>query len=74
MLDAGWLQSEIEKQAREKYLLGDFTLGDLDKRGQRINIRVTITRRDTGEPVSFITGWMVDPNGQIQLVTPYGGK
>ncbi len=72
--DARWLQSEIEKQAREKYLSGDFTLGDLDKRGQRINIRVTITRRDTSEPVSFITGWMVYPNGQIQLVTPYGGK
>lgn len=72
--DARWLQSEIEKQAREKYLLGDFSLGDLDKQGQRINIRVTITRRDTGEPVSFITGWMVYPNGQIQLVTPYGGK
>ena len=72
--DAKWLQSEIEKQAREKYILGDFALDDLDKRGQRINIRVTITRRDTGEPVSFITGWMVYPNGQIQLITPYGGK
>lgn len=56
------------------YLLGDFSLGNLDKQGQRINIKVKITRRDTGEPVSFVTGWMVYPNGQIQLVTPYGGK
>ena len=24
--------------------------------------------------VSFITGWMVHPSGEIRLVTPYGGK
>lgn len=24
--------------------------------------------------ISFITGWMVKPNGYIQLNTPYGGK
>lgn len=24
--------------------------------------------------VSFVTGWMVKPNGQIKLNTPYGGK
>lgn len=72
--DAPWLQAEMEKQAREQYLLGHFELDDLDKRGQRINIRITIPRRDTGAPVSFLTGWMVYPNGEIRLVTPYGGK
>ena len=72
--DAKWLQKEIEKQALEKYKNGDYVLGKLNKDGQRLSIRIEITRRDTGEKVSFITGWMVYPNGCIQLTTPYGGK
>ena len=72
--DARWLQAEIERQAREKYLAGEYTLGVLNDKGQRISIRVSIPRRDNGEIVSFITGWMVYPDGRIQLTTPYGGK
>ena len=72
--DARWLQAEIEKQALEKYVAGDYQLGKLNDKGQRISIRVTIPRRDNGENVSFITGWMVYPDGRIQLTTPYGGK
>ena len=72
--DAHWIQAEIEKQAHEKYIAGDYQLGKLNDKGQRISIRVTIPRRDNGEDVSFITGWMVYPSGRIQLTTPYGGK
>lgn len=72
--DAAWLQAEIERQALENYLAGDYQLGKLNDDGQRISIRVTIARRDNGKPVSFTTGWMVYPNGKIQLATPYGGK
>ena len=72
--DAKWLQAEMERQGREMYLAGEYTLGMLNDKGQRISIRVTIPRKDNGEPVSFITGWMVYPNGFIQLTTPYGGK
>ena len=72
--DAAWLQAEIERQALEKYLAGDYQLGKLSNDGQRISIRISIIRRDTGSTVSFITGWMVYPNGKIQLATPYGGK
>ena len=72
--DARWLQAEMERQAREKYLAGEYTLGKLNDKGQRISIRVSIARRDTGEIVSFATGWMVYPDGRIQLTTPYGGK
>lgn len=72
--DAAWLQAEIERQALEKYLAGDYQLGVLNDQGQRITIRVTIIRRDTGGLVSFDTGWMVHPNGWLQLTTPYGGK
>lgn len=31
--DAHWLQAEIEKQALEKYLAGDYTLGKLNEHG-----------------------------------------
>lgn len=72
--DSIWLKNEIEKQALEKYLSGDYTLGKLDRRGQRINIRVTIPRKDESSSVSFITGWMIMPNGKLKLNTPYGGK
>ena len=72
--DAKWLQEEIERQTREKYVSDEYTLGKLDIRGQRINIRVTIPRKDGSGDVSFITGWMVLPNGKLKLNTPYGGK
>jgi len=72
--DAHWLQKEIERQAHEKYISGEYTLGKLDLRGQRINIRVAIPRKNRQDDVSFITGWMVLPNGKLKLNTPYGGK
>ena len=72
--DARWLQAEIEKQALEKYIAGDYTLGELNKYGNRMNIRVTISRKDRTGDVSFMTGWMVKPNGKLKLNTPYGGK
>lgn len=72
--DALWLQAKIEQQAREKYVAGEYQLGKLNDKGQRISIRITIPRKNNGNIVSFITGWMVYPNGRIQLTTPYGGK
>ena len=72
--DARWLQAEIERQAREQYITGDYTLGKLNWNGQRISIRVTIPRKDGTGDVSFITGLMVEPNGKLRLTTPYGGK
>ena len=72
--DAHWLQAEFERQARAKYIAGEYQLGVLNDKGQRISIRVTIPRRDNGSSASFITGWMVYPNGKIRLTTPYGGK
>lgn len=72
--DARWLQAEIERQGLEKYLSGEYILGKLNEKGQRISIRVTILRRDTGEAVSFTTGWMICPKGTLKLCTPYGGK
>lgn len=72
--DAEFLKAEIEKQALEKYINGSYELGKLNDKGQRISIQVEIARKDTGSKVSFKTGWMVYPDGHIQLTTPYGGK
>ena len=72
--DARWLQSEMERQVREKYLAGEYSLGKLNKDGQRISIRIEIPRKIGEGTVSFVSGWMVYPNGHIQLTTPYGGK
>ena len=69
--DIPWMKAEWERQAREKYLAGDYKLNLLDEWGQRINIRIEIPRKDTGEIVSFMSGWMVYPNGRLQLATPY---
>ena len=72
--DGKWLQAEMERQAREKYTAGDYSLGKLDAWGQRINIVVEIPRKDGSGVVTFTGGWMVEPNGKIKLNTPYGGE
>ena len=68
------LKEEIEKQGLEKYKNGDYKLGFLNEYGQRISIRVELPRKNGDGTISFITGWMVRPNGHIQLNTPFGGK
>ena len=72
-MDSQQLQSEFIRQAQEKYKNSDFVLGILDKHGQRINIEITLPRKDKIGTVNFISGWMVYPNGVIKLTTPYGG-
>lgn len=73
-VDSKYLMAEYERQAREKYLAGDYVLGLLNVYGQRISIQVTLPRNNGEGTIIFITGWLVEPNGIIRLVTPYGGK
>lgn len=72
--DSLYLKEEIEKQGLEKHKNGDYKLGFLNEYGQRISIRVELPRKNGDGTISFITGWMVRPNGHIQLNTPFGGK
>lgn len=72
--DARWLQGEMERQALEKYISGDYELGKLDEYGQRLNILIEIPTKNGEKIVTFISGWMIEPNGTIRLNTPYGGK
>ena len=72
--DAKWLQTEMERQAREQYVSGNYRLGRLNMFGQRVDIMIEIPRKDQEGTVTFISGWMVKPNGKLILTTPYGGK
>ena len=74
IMDSEYLVEELEKQAKEKYSNGDFILGKLDGFGQRISIRTELERRKGEGKVSFISGWLVYPDGNIQNTTPYGDK
>ena len=62
------------KYLLRKCLRGEYTLGKLNDKGQRISITIEIERKDKNSTVTFLSGWMVYPNGKIQLITPYGGK
>ena len=53
------------------YVAGQYELNKLNSNGQRINIIIKIPRKDKIGDVIFTTGWMVYPNGKIQLITPY---
>lgn len=59
---------------KTRFKNGNYTIGLLNEYGQRISIRVELPRKNGDGTVSFITGWMVNPNGLIQLNTPFGGK
>ncbi len=72
--DSEWMREEVERQGLKKYIEGEYELGLLNKYGQRISIRVEIPDRIANKSVSYITGWMVYPSGEIRLNTPYGGK
>lgn len=73
IMDSEWLKSEFIRQAEEKYADSNFKLGKLDGYGQRLSIEITLPRKNRSGTVSFISGWMVYPDGVIQLATPYGG-
>ncbi len=74
IIDADWLLQEYCRQAKEKYSKGEFTRFKLDDYGQHINIRITLPRKDGKGYVTLISGWLVYPDGEIKLTTPYGDK
>ena len=74
IIDSENLTQEFMQQAKLAYMAGDYILGTLDQYGQRISIVITLPRRNGTGAVSFVSGWMVYPDGKIILTTPYGGK
>ena len=71
--DSEYLKAEFERQAREKYMRGEYYLKDLKPQGQLINIPIELTP-PMQEATFVVTGWRVLPNGNIKCVTPYGAK
>lgn len=70
--DSDYLLSEYMRQAREKYISGDYVLGLLDEFGQHITIEIVLYTPWSGR-VAIKTGWMVRPNGLITCNTPFSG-
>ncbi len=74
IMDSEYLQQEFIKQAKLAYSVGDYELGLLNEYGQRISIEIRLKKKNKNEYTTFVSGWMVYPNGRIVLTTPYGGK
>jgi hypothetical protein len=74
IIDSQYLQQEFIKQAKLAYSVGDYELGLLNEYGQRISIEIRLKKKNKNEYTTFVSGWMVYPNGRIVLTTPYGGK
>lgn len=70
--DSAYLKCEFEKQAKEKYLKGNYDLQLLNKYGQRITILIELKTADKN--VKIKTGWLVHPLGLITCATPYSGE
>lgn len=70
--DSAGLKRELERQAYNAYISGNYVLHDFDDYGQRINI-VIVLKCPNGETIKFISGWLVYPNGKIANSTPCRG-
>ena len=66
--DSYFLQQEFCRQASMLYLNGKYTLHNLDDRGQRITIIISLKDK------RIKTGWMVCPDGRTQNATPFSGE
>ena len=73
--DSAQLAEIYATQATAKYAQGAYTLGNLDKWGQRINITIDLAGQGnaSGKISRLISGWMINPDGTIRLITPFSG-
>ena len=69
-----WSKTAEFEEYMNAHQLAKFQLSNRPVFGQRINIVIEIPRKDEEGTVSFVSGWMVEPNGKLKLNTPYGGK
>ncbi len=71
--DKDYLISEFTKQAQAAYKSGNYVLYKQNEYGQQINVTTNLLDKNTGKYIAIVVGWMVFPNGKIQLTTPFGG-
>ncbi len=65
--DSQYLKDQYCTQALNQYLLGNYVLKNLDERGQRLAIPISLNG------AIFYSGWMLCPEGEIKNTTPFGG-
>ena len=65
--DSEYLKNEYCKQALKQYVLGNYKLKNLDRRGQRLAIPTNL------KGIIFYSGWMLCPERKIKNTTPFGG-
>jgi filamentous hemagglutinin len=63
------------QQAAQRFADGDYRLGEFDQYGQRITIQIDLPGQGAATGLSTIldTGWMIEPDGSIRLLTPFAG-
>ena len=61
------MKQEYISQALRQYKQGNYVLKNLDRRGQRLAIPITLKGK------TFYSGWMLCPEGRIKNNTPFGG-
>ena len=61
------MKDKFQNQAVMGYVRGEYKLKKLDEYGQRLAIPITLKGR------SFYSGWMLEPEGTIRKITPFGG-
>jgi hypothetical protein len=73
--DSATLAKIWQTQAAEKFSKGEYTLGKVDQYGQRINIEIELPGKGeaAGKTSYLKSGWMMQPNREIKLNTPFSG-
>jgi hypothetical protein len=74
-LTAGLLLKSSNGRELRSIAAGDFTLGKLDKYGQRITITIDLHGQGqaAGRSTQILSGWMIRGDGSITLNTPFTG-
>ena len=73
--DSQDLADLYEEQAAQKFADGDYTVGKLDQYGQRVTIEIDLPGQggSAGRSTVLNSGWMIEPDGSIRLLTPFAG-
>ncbi len=65
--DAQELLSTYINQAQAKFSQKDYVIGEEDRYGQRFTIVIEVRGK------RLLTGWILDADGTLKLVTPFSG-
>ena len=73
--DAEYIYNLMVQNAKDKFLKGDYSLGLLNDKGQKVNIVLEIKGKGIkkGKTYKIKTGWTAWPYGCLHNNTPHGG-